>query len=635
MSHISLLRTLTRLFTALTADKPSLTREAVTPNLPTIFSALINYITTPDQAPELLLCALESTRDLIFAHPVTARPHATKLRNAVLGLLATSPDAPTERLARELYVTLHLTASGNKKRPTIASSGAETKISAPASEWTSLFLGAIQAAHTQLDTIFTPIIEDADYRNSAAVPIPADDIPSDLTLSQLLRLIRTFFLLPTPHQVAIPIPGLLDLTSRILAVTPASQANPAIESAIRESLITSLPRYHSLTLTLLTTTLNRLQSRALPFLPTLLEQLTYVFTETGKTDSALRNKAYTFLNVALNIAGPAFAKSTVDSLTPILSGLCADLAPQERVKPVNAQEDVKKGGKARKASEMKTTGHADALMNGSAAPVSAIPFSPVVSKSPTAPAAKLLPTVLRSLNPNHVRAELHSRILRAAVLTRNQEALMAGVLWPRLDARGTVVPHLVKCSGSNGMAVEGLVRPRLPVVWTGDRERKRCANDDDEEEEEDEDENDEEEEQEDVDMEAEVVKELNDAPDSKRRRLSKEEPMVSGSAPVILNSGKTQGVLAGSTAEALQMSEKEKAEYPALYPVLPNSVEEPVVKAPVVKSQPQTVVTKKTEVKKVERKVQQDVKMANAEDSDDDDVEIVIGEDSDEESDSE
>lgn len=219
---------------------------------------------------------------------------------------------------------------------------------------------------------------------------------------------------------------------------------------------------------------------------------------------------------------------------------------------------------------------------------------------------------------------------------------MAGVLWPRLDARGTVVPHLVKCSGS-GMAVEGLVRPRLPVVWTGDRERKRGAQDEDEdeEEEEEEEESDQEKEQDDVEMEAEIAKELNDVPEIKRRRLSKEEPVASGSAPVISNPAHNQGVVVGSIAEALKMSEQEKAEYPALYPVLPGPVAEPVVKAPVlnapvIQQQPAVVETKKVEVKKVEKKVQQDVKMADAGDSDDDsDVEIVMGDSSDEESDDE
>jgi pre-rRNA-processing protein RIX1 len=440
---LMLIRTLTRVFTVLTHERPTLTRELVTPHLPVFFTALI-------AATEGEGAAWEALRDVVAAHPVTFRPFVNKARAAVLKLLAsgTAPE-DVERNARALWVTLCLCASGKGSGSSGGKAGAVT------AEWKGLFEATIAELHAALDAVLQPVTEDYDYRHSAPntsattglEPAAEGVAPQTERALLLLRMLGSFFTTSMTVQPSIPVLQLIDAASRIFAVTAASATpNPAVERAVRESLFSLLPTLHKATLDLLDTLSRRLQSALLPFVPALLEQAAYIVSETP-TSADVKVAAYTLTTTLLSLAGPALGKATVASIHPTISSACDDLLPRPRV-PVVAGAG-KKGGK---------TTHADSFLSSTTAAL----FAP--SGLPDA-AGKLLASALAKLPPLHTRAELRAKMERTAVLTGNKDALLAAVLFPRPAARVGLLPHLV--AAGVDVATEGLVKPRLPVVWTG------------------------------------------------------------------------------------------------------------------------------------------------------------------------
>ncbi|KAF8543789.1 rRNA processing/ribosome biogenesis-domain-containing protein [Trichophaea hybrida] len=445
---VMVIRTLTRIFTALSTDKPTMTREIVTPHLPAFFGGLISALGSEDS--RVTAAAMEALRDVITAHPVTFRPFSTKTKGAVLNRLALV-GGEHEKTAREVFVKLHLCASNNSKRASGQEGG---KGNAVAGEWRDLFEAVLKEVHSTLDRVYKPVVEDYDYRHSSGKNVtlgiePAEeDIASQVArLMLLLRLIGSFFTTPTTAQPQIPLAQLIDATSRIFAITIASATpNPAVEKGHRETLFSLLPSIHTAALNLLDTIALRLQGLLLPFVPALLEQTAYVHAEISWS-ADIRVAVYTLTNTLLAFSGPALAKATIDALHPVFSVCCDDLLPPP---PPPPPPPTKK---------QKQTAHADLLM---AASTPRDIFSPPALASA---ASTLLATSLAKMQPQLLRAEVRAKMERTAVITGNKEALLAAVLFPRVAARCGVLPHLVR--GGVGLVEEAVVRPRMPVVWTG------------------------------------------------------------------------------------------------------------------------------------------------------------------------
>ncbi|KAF8244276.1 hypothetical protein K440DRAFT_663542 [Wilcoxina mikolae CBS 423.85] len=444
---VMVIRTLTRIFTALSADKPTMTREIVTPHLPAFFGGLISALASEDS--RVTAAAMEALRDVITAHPVTFRPFSMKTKAAVLNRLA-SVGGEHEKTAREVFVKLHLCASNSSKRASGQEGG---KGNAVAGEWRDLFGAVLEEVHSTLDRVFKPVVEDYDYRHSSGksatlgIEPAEEDIASQVAqLMLLLRLLGSFFTTPTTAQPQIPLAQLIDATSRIFAITVASATpNPAVEKGHRETLFSLLPSIHTTALNLLDTIAQRLQGLLLPFVPALLEQTADVHAEMSWS-ADIRVAVYTLTNTLLAFSGPALAKATVDALHPVFSACCDDLLPPPPPPPPPAKKQ-------------KQTAHADSLMAASTPPDI---FSPSALASA---ASTLLATSLAKMQPQLLRAEVRAKMERTAVITGNKEALLAAVLFPRVAARCGVLPHLVR--GGVGLVEEAVVRPRMPVVWTG------------------------------------------------------------------------------------------------------------------------------------------------------------------------
>jgi len=444
---VMVVRTLTRIFTTLSADKPSLTREIVTPYLPAFFGGLLSALGSEDS--RVITVVLEALRDVIGVHPVTFRPFSGKTKGAVLKRMS-SLEGEQEKMAREVFVKLHLCASNSSKRVSGQEAG---KGNAVAGEWRELFGAVLEEVHGTLDMVFKPVVEDYDYRHPSGksttlgIEPAEEDIASQVErLLLLLRLFGSFFTTPTTVQPQISLAQLVDATSRIFAITVASVAhNPAVEKGHRETLFSLLPSIHAATLNLLDTLAQRLQGLLFPFVPALLEQAAYVHTEESWS-ADIRVATYTLTNTLLAFSGLALTKATVDILHPVFSTCCDDLLPPLPLPPPPAKKQ-------------KQSAHADSLM---AALTPASIFSPPAL---TSAASTFLATSLAKIQPQLLRTEVRAKMERTAVITGNKEALLAAVLFPRVAARCGVLPHLVR--GGMGLAEEAVVRPRMPVVWTG------------------------------------------------------------------------------------------------------------------------------------------------------------------------
>lgn len=308
----------------------------------------------------------------------------------------------------------------------------------------------------------------------------------------LFRLLQSFFTLPSAAQVLIPVGQLVGLTTRILSVASSTaQTNAAVERAERELLLARLPELYRGALDLTSTVVKRLDRLFAPFAFLLVEQVAYVFGE-GSWNMEVKMAVYCLLNSLLEKFGAGLAKATVHSIHPILAATCDDLLPPPPSAAIS--NSAAKPGKQQRNGNGDASGqnfHADAFL-------SILPAGKFILPGLVLTAEILLATALAKLPSAHIRSELRTKMDRTAVLTGNTEAMLASVLFPPAGARrgGSILPHLVGACSGQGLVVEGIVRPRLPIVWTGkkgDNEEDEMEGEEEEEEEEGESEEDKEE----------------------------------------------------------------------------------------------------------------------------------------------
>lgn len=533
-----MIATLVRVFTTLTTDKPTLVREIVVPNLPTTIGNLLNFCALSDPSSsisdvEILANVLEALRDILQSHPITFRPFAQKTHTLILSVLSSSTSSGEERLAREIFALLHLCASGSSRGITLGNTGSGSsssgnKATAVADEWARGFKAVIQDVHSTLNMVFRGVLEDNDYSRSGSFGGQENGRESTMEatgssalgladwngimegaerVAILLRLLQSFFTLPLTAQVSIPAGQLVDLTTRIFSVMPSTaHINVAVERAERELVFARLPELHRGALDLTSTVVERLSGLFSPFALLLVEQVAYIFNE-GSWNAEIKMATYYLLNSLLDKFGTGLTKATVQSIHPILAATCDDLLPP----PATTSNLAAKSGKQQrnKNGASGQNFHADAFL--SILPAGKFTFPGLVSA-----ATILLATALAKLPTSQIRSELRTKMDRTAVLTGNTEAMLASVLFPPAGARrgGSILPHLVGTGSGNTLVVEGVIRPRLPIVWTGKR------NGDDEEDEMEDDE----EREEDVESEEDDEMEVVDALGSSKNPYTEEKP---------------------------------------------------------------------------------------------------------------
>jgi len=484
--------TLVRIF-MLTWDHANLVREITTPALPTFIATCLSNIDNKRCSASELQTVLEALITLLPRHPTTFRSVEKNIRDALNRIISsTARSSPSHhyleshvQTAQRLLVLLHNCAPKQ---------GAATK-------WDDTLKSTVNATHATCDRVFRSVVEDwrsvAGIQPSApAQQLIAGEVEAESLdavglsgwkgiyeggerLIALLGLLQAHINNATALSATVRIGLITDLTTRLLSVTvPAAgrqefvKPNHQVSRDERESLYSVLPRIHAATLQLIVSILNRFGTALLSVLPSLTEQLTWVF-KAEQADEHFRMVAYDTLRHILEFAGHTFGKDEIADITPFISACCFDMLPEDdRARLPTTQNGVQQSG-SQAASQ-----------NSKPATIAATQLTAL-----QVAASALLPVFLSSLDAKSVPRKLRASVDRTAILTKHKQALVASVMNPPINPSGTgaqtsLLPFLAKLFPGDA-EVEAIIRPRMPILWTG--RRKGVEEEEEEEEDEDED----------------------------------------------------------------------------------------------------------------------------------------------------
>ncbi|KAE8354321.1 rRNA processing/ribosome biogenesis-domain-containing protein [Aspergillus coremiiformis] len=475
---------LTRIF-HLTYQYPTLVREITTPSLPSFITAALNLISVkPSSEPirklkphtPFLEIVLNALGELIARHPTIFRPFSSQIHSILQVIIgSTSPTFPQTVLdsAERLFISLHHCAPKN-------TSG---------EEWRSACQMIIASIHGTADYVLRAIVEqweslDPALRQASKPQNYSREVGDDgldtLGLAGwhgldsgvnrivvLLQMLSTCLTTATASMVTIPIGSILDLASRLTAVVVPSngrdvQANPQISRTEREHLFAELPRIHISCMKLLLSLVEALETGAVPLAQTILEQTLWVY-RAEKFSQEVRVSAYDLIHALLTRMGPSLTKPGLSSLADMIRTSCHDLLPpaHEHSASAKASSDLKA-----KAKFNQTTVNADSFLNPGlkqARQSNALPFSGLQRA-----ASGLLAAVLIHAPTEYLSPSLRAEIDRTIILTSNKHAMLASVSnpVPAVQGRGvnaSIMPFLARSFPAE-MEVEGLIRPRMPVL---------------------------------------------------------------------------------------------------------------------------------------------------------------------------
>jgi hypothetical protein len=486
--------TLVRIF-MLTWDHANLVREITTPALPTFIATCLANIDNKRCSASELQTVLEALITLLPRHPTTFRSAEKNIRDVLNRIISSTARSPAShhyleshvQTSQKLLVLLHNCAPKQ---------GAATK-------WDDTLKLTVNATHATCDRVFRSVVEDwrsvAGIQPSApAQQLIAGEVESEShdavglsgwkgiyeggeRLVALLGLLQAHIDNTTALSATVRIGLITDLTTRLLNVTiPAAgrqefvKPNNQVSRDERESLYSVLPKIHAATLQLVGSILNRFGAALMPVLPSLTEQLAWVF-KAERADEQFRTVAYNTLRQILDFSGHTFGKDEISDITPFIAACCFDMLPEDnRTRLPTSQNGVQQSGSQAASQSAKPAAIA-------ATHLTAVQVA----------ASALLPVFLSNLDTKCVPRKLRASIDRTAILTKHKDALVASVMNPPINPSGTgaqasLLPFLAKLFPGDA-EVEALIRPRMPILWTGRRNGAEEDDDDDEDEEEDQD----------------------------------------------------------------------------------------------------------------------------------------------------
>jgi hypothetical protein len=281
----------------------------------------------------------------------------------------------------------------------------------------------------------------------------------------LLGLLSRFISAQTQSVVNVPIGAILDLTSRLTAVTfPAAgddntQANRDFSREERVALWNELPRIHTACIDLFHATARTLGSSLISVAQSILEQTTWV-VEAEFFNSHLRTSCYLLMTEILPLVGPSMSKTNVFSVAALIRKCCHDLIPADDNRTPKAQHSESKA-KSKGAQAM----NVDAFLN----PAHNVSQTKDLASTGTYSAAlELLPRLYNVLPVGYIPLPLRTEMDRAAILTADRAAMSSSVMNPIPPVKGrrttpSILPFLAR-RHSKEVEVECLLRPRMPVI---------------------------------------------------------------------------------------------------------------------------------------------------------------------------
>jgi hypothetical protein len=502
---------LTRIF-ILTREYPTLVREITTPSLPAFIQSGLQ-LANSRTSPALLQVVLESFNELLPRHPTIFRSYLKQIHPLLARLVAPTPssklgteETPSPRLettagvidaAQQLYV----------QTSCCAPKGATSE------DWEKSMKSTISSAHRVADRIFRAVIEDwrpaaKDSTNGHTLDDEVQDLDSDAMalpvwsgifagserLLQLLRLIQHYLAGPTANPVNLNIAIIMDLVTRLLSLTVpgtsgksfqnTTKLNNQVSKEERGNLWLLLPDVHVAAIEVLLELLQRSRSSTLSLDTLMLDQLVWVFAA-EKDCLQVRAACYHAVAALLQRSGTAIPKSSVDSLVPLMRACCEELLPSDSAAapPTETPGQAKANGK----TPSQTTANADSFLNSSKGTGNVSSSFVGLHEA----AYNLLPVLLSNIRALYLSDSLRSRLDRTALLIQHKDAMVASVLNPPPSKKfgkpaASILP-LIARSFPATPAIEGMIRPRMPVIRLGRQDIELDEDEEDEEEGEEED----------------------------------------------------------------------------------------------------------------------------------------------------
>lgn len=293
-------------------------------------------------------------------------------------------------------------------------------------------------------------------------------------MTALLNLLSNFVVSQTNSTVAIPLGSILDLTSRLtsLLIPPSNVdvsniINPEIGRNEREGLWSELPGIHVATLDLLRVIIETFGIASLSVTQNCLDQALYVL-EAERFNRPVRAATYNLACAALHTVEFSVSKPDITSMDPVIRNACCDL---EEPTWDNIIAQSQPGPNKNKSNAQNGASNADAFLKLNPKISTDISSSVTTADATSAAASELLCTFLSSVPVDLIPATLRAEIDRTAILFQQNQTMMASVLNPmpgrgRQQGNASIMPFLAR-SNPHSLEVEGLLRPRMPVLLDG------------------------------------------------------------------------------------------------------------------------------------------------------------------------
>ncbi|KAF2714971.1 hypothetical protein K504DRAFT_367556 [Pleomassaria siparia CBS 279.74] len=486
--------TLTRIF-VLTREYPTLVREITTPSLPAFIQACLQ-LATPKASTSLLQTILECFNQLVPRHPAMFRTYLKPLLQLVGHTMAPTPSsklAAEQSSSQKLHVSSGVSDAARRlyvQLPCCAPKGASNE------EWDKGLKNTIANAHRIADKVFRAVVEDwqsplrgASTTNGHTLDDEVQDLGSDSMslppwtgifggserLVNLLRLVKEHLIAPTASVVNLQVGVIVDLITRMLSLTVPSTGAKNFQNSVRfnnqvgkeerENLWLILPQVHVAAIEILLALSHRSEDSMSALGLLVLDQLVWVFNAEKDTPQ-IRTASYLAVAQLIRRSGASLPKPSTDQLSGMIRSCCDDILPSEpiAVAPNQASTQNKACG-----TSQQTSTNVDAFLKS------------VDSKDPAAnfdglkqSAYNLLSVLLTSVRAQYLSDSIRARIDRTAVLAQHKDAMLASILNPPPSKKfgkpaASILPLMAR-SYAHDKDVEGLLRPRMPVIRVGIQE---------------------------------------------------------------------------------------------------------------------------------------------------------------------
>ncbi|KAK9470743.1 rRNA processing/ribosome biogenesis-domain-containing protein [Dipodascopsis tothii] len=408
--------------------KPTVVREAVTPALPALTTALVAAAET---APAESLAALATAIQL---YPTTSRPAAGKARGRAAAVLnGGAASAQAAAAATTLLAVVHRVGKD------------------PAAEWRADVLATVRETQTAvagaLAAVDRPFAAEAGWADTVAVDGP---IAGAARVETLVAVLRALLAHAPADGAQVPLGELVGLADSVLAVDGRAEFRPTAGRSDRDLALVAAARAQ----TALCGLLADLARGAGP----LLAQHTYTLVA-GL--AAVPSLAWPPLDAA--------ARAFLAAFLPAVGALPADLVPElaPHVDGALACLDPAPAAGAAALADFTTAPAAFARAPTPAARAADVRFLTAVVRH--------VPALARGL-----RARVDRFAVRNAVRTPADEELLAAcVLYPGDHTRYSVLPLAASRLPPTSMWLDCLVHPRLPPTQLPTAERRAAVGLDD------------------------------------------------------------------------------------------------------------------------------------------------------------